>query len=175
MSLPRLPSATVVSLSLRGLLPQVRAQVLRKLFIWANHAYNFNHQQRMQACRKAPLWSLQSSLNGLWDICGMTYLKVDLPRTFRGPIASAELPRVSAHTVPGKFLRLKRFIFPGLLIMKEVRKKPGSRRRKLRSANGAAGSASPLRLLALPDRKPKSNSVNSPTKNHALAVAIGSN
>ena len=54
----------------------------------------------------------------------MTYLKVDLPRTFRGPIASAELPRVSAHTVPGKFLRLKRFIFPGLLIMKEVRKKP---------------------------------------------------
>ena len=33
----------------RGLLPPVGAQVLRRLLVWANHAFNFNHQERMQA------------------------------------------------------------------------------------------------------------------------------
>ena len=60
------------------------------------------------------------------DVYGMTYFKVQLPRTFRGPIASAELPLASVHTDPCNFFRLTRFTFPGLFIMKNARKNHGS-------------------------------------------------
>ena len=56
--IPWIPSAVVVSLSLRGLLLQVWLRVLGSLFVWANCTSSFKHQQRKtfgmltQACIK---------------------------------------------------------------------------------------------------------------------------
>ena len=62
------------------------------------------------------------SLNGLWDICSMTYLKVELPRD----LPRTDCFRRASACSPMQFLRLKPFICPGLLMMKEARKKHGS-------------------------------------------------
>ena len=85
-----------------GLLPQVRAQVLRRRFVWANH---FNRQQRMQAYIKraktqastsemAQSWLSASAFKplGLRN-CGGSPIH-NWPRTFRGPA----LPLACAHS-----------------------------------------------------------------------------
>ena len=76
ISLPQIPSATVVSLSLQGLLPQVRAGVLTRLFVWVSST-------ALKSSMRSVGTTLEPAIlpeNGLWDSCGMTYFKTELPR-----------------------------------------------------------------------------------------------
>ena len=59
-------------------------------------------------------------MNGVWDICGMTYLKTELLRDLP---RSDCFHRASAHTIPYKFFRLQRLILPGLLILNDSNKR----------------------------------------------------
>ena len=71
------PFRNDVSVSLRGLLPHVRAQVLRRLLAWTNHTHSFNHQQRSiiwnadarpltESVRRHKQAHLKRLLGGLW-------------------------------------------------------------------------------------------------------------